>query len=144
MASFSIELMIKKPSLSRALSELIEDDVEGIKRAYPQSRVVKWGNGSLGRPKVVFIQELLYQKPVYPGQFDKAKFYAVMMPACFVHADVYQGKDYQYSIATSSGAWQERLAVLKRAVEKVAKEGIAAISDEIKAGDLDKYTERVK
>lgn len=111
--------------------ELIEKDVREISRAYSQSRVVKLGNGSLGDPTVMFIQE-----QGYSGQFDKAKFYALMMPACFVQADIYQGNDYQYSIGTASGLWQERLDELKEAVGRVAKKGLDEIADKIEAEDL--------
>lgn len=117
---------------------LISDDivkmhVGAISGAYPQSRVVNRGNGSLGDPTVVFIQEQNYS-----GQFDRARFYAQMMPACFVQADIYLGQDYQYSIGTASGRWEERLHELKEAVGRVAKKGLDAISDEIETEHLGK------
>ena len=118
-------------SLCPLSKELIEEEVREISDAYPQSKVVKWGEGSVGDPTVVFIQEQNYS-----GQFDKAKFYAQMMSACFIQADLYQGQGYQYSIGTSSGSWQERLHELKEAVGRVAKEGLDAISDEIETDDL--------
>jgi hypothetical protein len=110
------------------IKRLIGSDVKEIKEAYPKSAVLTWGNGSLGAPTIVLIEE---QK--YSGQFDRAKYYAEMCAACFIHADIFKGKEYQYTLGTASGDWKERLQELKSAVDKIAKQGLDSVKKDLES-----------
>ncbi len=114
---------------SRLVMGLIERDInEIVSDHYPNSRVVRIGNGSIGNPTVLFIRERRYS-----GKIDRARFYAEMMPACFVRADVYKDEKYRYSIGTASGYWKERLRELEIALIKVSLRGLNAIRKDIKS-----------
>lgn len=98
----------------------------------PNSKIVKVGNGSVGNPVIVFLEE-----KKYTGKFvDLAKFYVQMMPANFVVADIYFGNQYKLSLMTSSGFWQEELAELKLDVGRVSVNGLEAVIEKIKSDDI--------
>lgn len=116
--------------------EAIERKVADMNAALPESRVVDWGEGCLPHPTVVFLKE----KPI-EGQFDRARFYAQLVSACFLQADLYKGQEYQFSIGTASGPWQELLSDLESAVDAVSQSGLDAIKDYAESGYMGRADE---
>ncbi len=102
--------------------DLTAERISEMREAYPDLKVVvEQNNGSILSHTAKL---LLYAKEY--NNFS-AKFYAELMPASFVGADIYEWGRFQYSVSTCSGDWQKRLKYLERIIGEIDEKGIETV-----------------
>jgi len=117
--------------------DVISEDLEEMKKQFPSFKIVNESGTGLGHQANVF----LYEKK-YDG--FEAKFYAVVLPACFLGSDVYKNNEFQYSIFTHTGEWKENLNMLEKILKKISKKGIDAVKPQLDGSKLEIYHEKIE
>lgn len=111
-------------------TDIISDELIEMKTAFPKSfRIVNEAGKGFSHKADAFLYEHNY------NGFN-SKFYASMYPACFLSANVYENKEFQYSIMTWSGEWKENLNMLEDVLKKISLVGLERVKPEIDGNRL--------
>lgn len=111
--------------------DLDELELTQIKEKYPDFRITQREFRMGIIPPI--LKGFLYSKKY--REFD-AKFYVSLTPEASIGANIYTKGEFQYSVSTNSGNWNEKLKHLEEIVKDIGEKGFSSVRSKFNSKNL--------